>query len=78
MFTFISRRIKSEEEKMNLARLDVSLLYYPTRILSLLSDIGRMLGASVLSVVEIFYFFVIRLMNNLWWKNPLNASRVVI
>jgi acid-sensing ion channel, other len=39
---------------------------------TLLSHIGGLLGlflgASVLSVIEIFYFFVIRLINNLWWK----------
>ena len=39
---------------------------------SMLSDIGGLLGlflgVSVLSIVEIFYFFVIRLVNNLWWK----------
>lgn len=30
--------------------------------------LGLFLGVSVLSVVEVFYFFVIRLINNLWWK----------
>lgn len=39
---------------------------------TLLSNIGGMLGLflgiSVLSVVEIFYFFVIRFFNNLWWR----------
>jgi acid-sensing ion channel, other len=39
---------------------------------TLLSNIGGLLGlflgASVMSFIEIFYFFVIRLVNNLWWK----------
>lgn len=38
---------------------------------TLLSNIGGLLGfflgVSVLSLVEIFYFFVIRFINNLWW-----------
>jgi Amiloride-sensitive sodium channel len=39
---------------------------------TLLSNIGGLLGlflgASFMSFVEVFYFFVIRLINNLWWK----------
>jgi acid-sensing ion channel, other len=39
---------------------------------TLLSNVGGLLGlflgASVMSFIEIFYFFVIRLVNNLWWK----------
>lgn len=39
---------------------------------TLLSNIGGLLGlflgVSVLSLVEVFYYFVIRLINNLWWK----------
>jgi acid-sensing ion channel, other len=39
---------------------------------TLLSNIGGLLGlflgASVMSFIEVFYFFVIRLVNNLWWK----------
>jgi acid-sensing ion channel, other len=39
---------------------------------ALLSNIGGLLGlflgASVMSFIEVFYFFVIRLVNNLWWK----------
>lgn len=39
---------------------------------SLLSNIGGLLGLflgmSILSLVEIFYFFVIRFINNMWWK----------
>jgi acid-sensing ion channel, other len=31
--------------------------------------LGLFLGASFLSAVEVFYFFVIRLINNSWWKN---------
>jgi acid-sensing ion channel, other len=38
---------------------------------SVLSNVGGLLafflGISVLSIVEIFYFFVIRFVNNLWW-----------
>jgi acid-sensing ion channel, other len=30
--------------------------------------LGLFLGVSVLSAVEVFYFFVIRLINSLWWK----------
>jgi Amiloride-sensitive sodium channel len=41
-------------------------------IVTLLSNIGGLLGlflgVSVLSVVEVFYFFVIRFINNMWWK----------
>jgi acid-sensing ion channel, other len=41
---------------------------------TLLSNVGGLLGlflgASVMSFIEIFYFFVIRLVNNLWWKEP--------
>jgi acid-sensing ion channel, other len=39
---------------------------------ALLSNIGGLLGlflgASVMSFIEVFYFFVIRLVNNLWWN----------
>jgi acid-sensing ion channel, other len=39
---------------------------------TLLSNIGGLLGlflgASVMSFIEVFYFFTIRLFNNLWWK----------
>jgi acid-sensing ion channel, other len=39
---------------------------------TLLSNIGGLLGLflglSALSVVEIFYFFVIKFISNLWWK----------
>lgn len=39
---------------------------------SLLSNIGGILGlflgVSFLSLVEIFYFFIIRFINNLWWS----------
>jgi acid-sensing ion channel, other len=38
----------------------------------LMSNIGGLLvlflGISVLSIVEVFYFFVIKFINNLWWK----------
>jgi Amiloride-sensitive sodium channel len=41
-------------------------------IVTLLSNVGGLLGlflgASVMSFIEVFYFFVIRLVNNLWWK----------
>jgi acid-sensing ion channel, other len=41
---------------------------------TLLSNVGGLLGlflgVSVLSVVEVFYFFVIRMVNNVWWKDP--------
>jgi Amiloride-sensitive sodium channel len=30
--------------------------------------LGLFLGVSVLTAVEVFYFFVIRLLNNLWWN----------
>lgn len=30
--------------------------------------LGLFLGVSVLSFVEVFYFFVVRFLNNLWWK----------
>jgi acid-sensing ion channel, other len=39
---------------------------------TLLSNVGGLLGlflgASVMSFIEVFYFFVIRLVNNLWWN----------
>jgi acid-sensing ion channel, other len=39
---------------------------------TLLSHIGGLLGlflgVSALTVVEVFYFFVIRFVNDLWWK----------
>jgi Amiloride-sensitive sodium channel len=30
--------------------------------------LGLFLGISILSLIEFFYFFVIRFLNNLWWK----------
>jgi acid-sensing ion channel, other len=32
--------------------------------------LGLFLGVSVLTAVEVFYFFVIRLINSLWWTEP--------
>ena len=41
---------------------------------SLLSNVGGLLGLflgiSVLSIVELFYYFVIRFVNNLWLRQP--------
>jgi Amiloride-sensitive sodium channel len=38
----------------------------------LISKIGGLLvfflGASVLSAVEVFYFFIIKFVNNIWWN----------
>jgi acid-sensing ion channel, other len=33
--------------------------------------LGLFLGVSILSVVEIFYYFVIRFINNLWWSESI-------
>jgi acid-sensing ion channel, other len=33
--------------------------------------LGLFLGVSVLSAVEVFYFFVIRFINNLWWSQSI-------
>jgi acid-sensing ion channel, other len=45
---------------------------------TLLSNIGGLLGLflglSALSVVEIFYFFVIKFISNLWWKEKTWAN----
>jgi Amiloride-sensitive sodium channel len=46
--------------------------YASFRTVTFLSNIGGLLGlflgASVMSFIEVFYFFVIRLVNNFWWK----------